>query len=165
MTPPLNSRIQRCMCMSSTQSEATRRMSSRLRCALILGITSTPTQRHFGYLIPTMLNFVGLEPLRVTYPASVLFRTKYASEEIAVNEDTLARPMDEFLRQRPASFAVVRDVAQKLVAAANVSSMPSSLLVAPDGTIHYIHAGFRGDETRIKYEKEIEELLKSSKTN
>jgi hypothetical protein len=89
MTPPLNSRIQRCMCMSSTQSEATRRMSSRLRCALILGITSTPTQRHFGYLIPTMLNFVGLEPLRVTYPASVLFRTKYASEEIAVNEDTV----------------------------------------------------------------------------
>jgi hypothetical protein len=43
----------------------------------------------FGYLIPTMLNFVGLEPLRVTYPASVLFRTKFASEEIAVYEGTV----------------------------------------------------------------------------
>ena len=108
-----------------------------------------------SWCAPCKASFPVLEQLHRTYgPRGLVI--------IAVNEDTLARPMDEFLRQHPASFAVVRDVAQKLVAAANVSAMPSSLLVAPDGTIHYIHAGFRGDETRMKYEKEIEELLKSS---
>jgi thiol-disulfide isomerase/thioredoxin len=111
-----------------------------------------------SWCAPCKASFPVLEQLHRTYgPRGLVI--------IAVNEDTQASSMDKFLRQHPASFAVVRDAAQKLVAAANVSSMPSSLLVAPDGTIHYIHAGFRGDETRIKYEKEIEELLKSGKTN
>lgn len=41
------------------------------------------------YLIPTALKFVGLEPIRIVYPAPVQFRPKFANQEIAVYQGTV----------------------------------------------------------------------------
>jgi hypothetical protein len=54
---------------------------------------------------------------------------------------------------------VVRDAAQKLVAQVEVATMPSSFLLDGEGKIRFLHTGFRGAETRKKYEQQIESLL------
>ena len=70
--------------------------------------------------------------------------------------------MEKFLKKRPASFAVVRDAAQKLVAQADSATMPTSFLLDREGKVRFIHAGFRGNETRKKYIAEIESLLQGN---
>jgi peroxiredoxin len=68
--------------------------------------------------------------------------------------------MQAFLKKNPASFIVVRDANQKLVEKAGIASMPSSFLIDGDGKVRFVHTGFRGAETRKKYEEEIESLVK-----
>lgn len=41
------------------------------------------------YLIPTSLNVVGVQPVRVAYPPPVYFKPKFADERIAVYEGTV----------------------------------------------------------------------------
>jgi peroxiredoxin len=54
----------------------------------------------------------------------------------------------------------VRDANQKLVEKAGIATMPSSFLIDRDGKVRFTHTGFRGGETKKKYEEEIEALLK-----
>ena len=78
---------------------------------------------------------------------------------LAVNVDEKAGDMESFLKDHPVTFTVVRDAKQKLVAAANVESMPTSLLVDAKGVIRFQHTGFRGAETVKQLKEEIEKLL------
>jgi thiol-disulfide isomerase/thioredoxin len=79
---------------------------------------------------------------------------------LAVSVDKDRAAMEAFLKKMPASFSIVRDAGQKLVAAASVAAMPSSFLLDGHGRVRFLHTGFKGDETRQQYVKEIEELLK-----
>jgi peroxiredoxin len=37
--------------------------------------------------------------------------------------------------------------------------MPGSFLIDREGRVRFIHTGYKGDETKRKYEQEIESLL------
>lgn len=78
---------------------------------------------------------------------------------LAVNVDTDLKAFEKFVQRMAPEFTVVRDGEQKLVAAAGVSTMPSSFLVDRDGVIRSAHSGYHGDKTREAYIEEIEILL------
>ncbi len=79
---------------------------------------------------------------------------------MAVSVDEKPEDMQRFLERMPVSFVTMRDAKQKLVAAVNVQTMPTSFLLGRDGKVRYTHSGFYGDETVKQYREEIEELLK-----
>jgi peroxiredoxin len=79
---------------------------------------------------------------------------------IAINEDEEQSDMRDFLKANAASFAVIRDAKQKLVAVAGIQTMPSSFVLDDTGKVRFVHGGFHGAETRKQYEQEIESLLK-----
>jgi peroxiredoxin len=79
---------------------------------------------------------------------------------IGINVDENKADMVDFLKKHQAGFAVVRDAAQKLVDKVDISTMPTSFLLDASGKVRFTHSGFRGDETRKKYEQEIESLLR-----
>ena len=79
---------------------------------------------------------------------------------IAVNVDENRADMDDFLKKHAATFTMLRDVKQKLVETAGIATMPSSFLIDREGKVRFVHSGFRGEETKKKYEEEIESLLK-----
>ena len=78
---------------------------------------------------------------------------------VAVSVDEKGEAMDKFLKEHPVTFVTVRDVGQKLVAAAGVESMPTSFLVDRKGVIRFAHVGFRGAESVKQLQQEIEQLL------
>lgn len=78
---------------------------------------------------------------------------------LAVNVDTDLGAFEKFVQRTAPEFSVVRDGEQKLVAAAGVSTMPTSFLVDRNGVIRSVHSGYHGDKTREVYIEEIEALL------
>jgi len=82
---------------------------------------------------------------------------------VAISVDEKRENMQQFLKAIKVSFAVVRDVRQKLVAAADIRSMPTSFLIDRSGKIRFVHAGFDGEKTTREYVKEIEQLLREPK--
>jgi thiol-disulfide isomerase/thioredoxin len=103
------------------------------------------------------------DPCRDSFPTMEELHKKHGPKGlvvIAVNVDENRRDMEAFLKKNPASFLVVRDAGQKLVEKAAVATMPSSFLIDREGKVRFVHAGYRGEETRKKYEQEIESLLK-----
>jgi thiol-disulfide isomerase/thioredoxin len=102
-------------------------------------------------------------PCKESFPAMNNLQKKYGGNGlviIGVNEDEDPSDMRDFLKQNPATFTVVRDAAQKLVALAGIPTMPSSFVFDKTGTVRFAHSGFHGTETRKQYEEEIESLLK-----
>jgi thiol-disulfide isomerase/thioredoxin len=102
-------------------------------------------------------------PCKETFPAMNDLQKKYGDKGlviIAVNEDEESSDMRDFLKDNPATFVVVRDSKQKLVAGAGIQTMPSSFMLDETGKVRFAHSGFHGAETRKQYEQEIESLLK-----
>jgi thiol-disulfide isomerase/thioredoxin len=103
------------------------------------------------------------EPCKQSFPAMEDLHKRYADRGlviIAVNVDENRPDMEAFLKKNTATFVVVRDPNQKLVEKAGIATMPSSFLIDKDGKVRFAHTGFRGTETKKKYEEEIEALLK-----
>ncbi len=103
------------------------------------------------------------EPCKQSFPTMNELQTKYSGqglEVIAINVDENKADMEAFLKKNSASFTVLRDAAQKLVDKAGISTMPTSFLIDREGKIRFAHSGYRGEETKKKYEQEIETLLK-----
>jgi thiol-disulfide isomerase/thioredoxin len=103
------------------------------------------------------------DPCKDSFPALNELQKRYGPQGfviIAVNVDENRADMEAFLKKHAADFTVVRDADQKLVAKVDVATMPSSLLLDRSGKIRFAHSGFRGEETKKKYEQEIESLLK-----
>lgn len=65
---------------------------------------------------------------------------------LGVNVDEREADMTDFLKKNVVSFPIVRDAAQKLVAAAAVKTMPTSLLIDRKGVVRHVHSGFRGKD-------------------
>ena len=101
-------------------------------------------------------------PCKESFPAMAELQKKYGDRlvVIAVNEDEEKSDMQDFLKDNPAGFTVVRDAAQKLVAVAGIQTMPSSFVLDDTGTVRFTHNGFHGAATRKEYEQQIESLLK-----
>ncbi len=103
------------------------------------------------------------KPCKKSFPALNELQRKFAAQGlliIGVNEDEKPANMADFLAKNPATFAVVRDADQKLVAQIGVNTMPSSFILDRTGKVRFIHSGFHGDDTKQQYMTEIESLLK-----
>ena len=101
-------------------------------------------------------------PCKASFPWMEELNRKYTGQGltiVAVSIDLKPENMRRFLNQFKVSFAVVRDTQQKLVASADVPTMPTSFLVDRSGKIRLIHAGFDPSKTSESV-KEIEQLLK-----
>ena len=102
-------------------------------------------------------------PCKDSFPAMNELQKQYGDQGlviIAVNEDEEKADMQDFLKANAATFAVVRDASQKLVAVAGIQTMPSSFVLDDTGKVRFVHGGFHGAETRKQYVQEIESLLK-----
>ncbi len=77
---------------------------------------------------------------------------------VAVSVDEGIEEMERFVRKAKATFSVVRDVRQKLVASADVKTMPTAFLIDRKGKVRLVHNGFvPGDEVGL--ERQIKQLL------
>jgi thiol-disulfide isomerase/thioredoxin len=103
------------------------------------------------------------EPCKQSFPVMEELHKRYADKGlviIAINLNENRTDMEDFLKKNSASFVVVRDPNQKLVDKTGIATMPSSFLIDREGKVRFAHTGFRGAETKKKYEEEIESLLK-----
>lgn len=88
-------------------------------------------------------------PCRQSFPwmNQLSLRTRNAALKIvAVNVDESRDDAAAFLRQLPASFAVVYDPAGKVAASYQLPGMPTSFLIGPEGRVRWTHIGFRPDD-------------------
>jgi thiol-disulfide isomerase/thioredoxin len=105
-------------------------------------------------------------PCKQSFPALDELQKKYGPQGfviIAVNEDEKKSDMDDFKKQHPVSFTMVRDAGadgKKLIDQVDVSAMPSSFLIDTTGKVRFAHTGYHGNETKQQYAHEIETLLK-----
>ena len=105
-------------------------------------------------------------PCKESFPVMDGLQKKYGERGfviIAVNEDEKKSDMDDFCKDNPTSFVVVRDAGadgKKLVDTTEISVMPSSFLIDAEGKVRFTHSGFHGNDSKKKYEQEIESLLK-----
>jgi thiol-disulfide isomerase/thioredoxin len=105
-------------------------------------------------------------PCKSSFPAMEQLTKKYADQGvtiIAVSVDEKRENMQRFVDAAKVSFAVVRDAQHKLVAAADIRSMPTSFLIDRSGKIRFVHAGFDPDKSPREYAKEIDQLLREPK--
>ncbi|HEY6167620.1 MAG TPA: TlpA disulfide reductase family protein [Verrucomicrobiae bacterium] len=101
-------------------------------------------------------------PCRASFPTMDDLHTRYAGKGLvilAVSVDEKRANFEAFVKRTPVQFAVVRDAQQKLVAAAHVETMPTSFLLDRKGNVRFVHSGFKGRETKQKYEQELASLL------
>ena len=102
-------------------------------------------------------------PCAQSFPAMDELQKKYGPQGfviVAVSVDDNRGDLDRFIKKHAVSFTVVRDAKQKLVAQADIGTMPSSFLLGRDGRVAFVHYGFEGDKTKKQYVSEIETLLK-----
>ena len=103
------------------------------------------------------------EPCKQSFPVMDELQKHYGDQGlmvIAVNVDENKSDMEDFLKANAASFTVLRDAAQKLVAQAGIATMPSSFVIDREGKVRFVHTGFHGADSKKQYEQEIESLLK-----
>lgn len=103
------------------------------------------------------------EPCKQSFPVMEELQQRYGKEGlviIAVNVDENRADMEAFLKKNAVTFAVIRDPNQKLVERTGVATMPSSFLIDREGKVRFLHNGYRGAETKKKYDEEIQGLLK-----
>jgi thiol-disulfide isomerase/thioredoxin len=103
------------------------------------------------------------DPCKESFPALNGLQKKYGDKGliiVAVNVDEERADMESFLKEHPASFTVVRDAAQKLVAKTGIKTMPSSFVLDREGKVRFAHNGFHGEKTTKQYEEQVESLLK-----
>jgi thiol-disulfide isomerase/thioredoxin len=104
-----------------------------------------------SWCLPCAASFPVLDELQQKYPQKLVV--------IAVNVDEKQSNMDGFLKKHAVSFDVLRDAGQKLVAAVEPETMPTSFILDQTGKVRYVHNGFHGESTREEYIQEIESLL------
>ncbi|MDB6174073.1 MAG: Redoxin domain protein [Chthoniobacteraceae bacterium] len=85
-------------------------------------------------------------PCKASFPILNRWQEQFGARGftvLGISVDETAADMQGFLKKTAISFPVVRDAAHKLVAAADVSAMPTSFLVDKKGVIRHVHNGFR----------------------
>lgn len=90
-------------------------------------------------------------PCKQSFPWMNEMQSKYAAQGLvvlAVNVDQKRADADKFLAEVPAKFTVLFDDKGATPKAYAVKTMPSSLLIGPDGTVKEVHRGFRSEDTQ-----------------
>ncbi|WP_374319202.1 TlpA family protein disulfide reductase [Aquabacterium sp.] len=104
-------------------------------------------------------------PCRQSFPWMNELQAKYGArglKVVGINVDSRRADADAFLSQLPAQFAVVFDGKGEAPGAYKIKGMPSSYLIAPDGHVIKVHAGFRAED-RKELEAAIEAALQSGR--
>ena len=125
------------------------------------GVRNVPETKGKGVLVDFWASWCA--PCRESFPAMDRLYQKYRTRGfviVAVNVDDNIDDMKDFLGGNEVSFPVVRDGEQKLVATAEVETMPTSFLIGRDGKVTSVHNGFHGSDTEEQLTEEIERLLK-----
>ncbi len=101
------------------------------------------------------------QPCQRSFPWMNQLQERYAPRGLAVvaiNLDKSRAAADAFLEKYPATFAVAFDSTGRTAEAYRVPAMPTSFLIARDGTVLHSHAGFDPRKTG-EMEKRIEAAL------
>ncbi len=88
-------------------------------------------------------------PCRQSFPWMNEMQRKYGArglQIVGINLDARRADADQFLAQTPAGFALAFDTKADSAKRLGVKGMPTSVLVAPDGRLLWVHQGFRADE-------------------
>lgn len=113
-----------------------------------LGFSETqPVPGQFIY-IDIWASWCG--PCRQSFPWMNTLQAKYASsglKVVAINVDSKHEAAVRFLTHTPAQFTVVFDEQGNSAKRLSIKTMPTSLLVNPEGKIVWIHSGFRAEDT------------------
>lgn len=96
-------------------------------------------------------------PCRLSFSFMNDLQQKYAARGlkiVAINVDAKRPDADQFLARHPASFGLAFDAKGEAARRLGIKAMPTSMLVAPDGSVRFVHAGFRQEE-RAELEAKI----------
>lgn len=100
-------------------------------------------------------------PCKQSFPWMNTLQARYAAHGlrvVAVNVDKKAEDANAFLRGNPASFDVAFDAVGRTPKSYAILSMPTSVLIGPDGKVLQVHRGFREAE-RTQREQDIKQAL------
>jgi thiol-disulfide isomerase/thioredoxin len=101
-------------------------------------------------------------PCKESFPAMNELQKEFAGKSVvilAINVDENKADMEAFLKEHPATFAVVRDAKQKLVDKVEIGTMPSSFILDTEGKVRATHSGYEGAATKKLYQSELGKLL------
>ncbi len=104
-------------------------------------------------------------PCKASFPVMNELQKTYGTNGfvvIAISVDDKKADMEKHLAKNPVGFVTLHDSAQKVVAAADVATMPTSFLIDRTGKIRYVHTGFEPDKSKAEYAKQIDSLLKEN---
>jgi thiol-disulfide isomerase/thioredoxin len=100
-------------------------------------------------------------PCKLSFPfmESLIGRfSRSAFALVTVNVDHDRALADTFIRQMRSDLPVIYDPKGDIARRYKVKAMPTSVLLGPDGTVRYVHAGFVLNQT-AQYEAHVQELL------
>ena len=111
-----------------------------------------------------MVNFwaTWCTPCRVEMPHLNRLYEKYRSAGfllLGVNVDDNTATAMNAIASWGVRFPVLLDAEKKVSRLYDLNSMPSTILIDRDGTVRYVHRGYR-DGYEAAYEKQLRELLK-----
>jgi thiol-disulfide isomerase/thioredoxin len=83
---------------------------------------------------------------------------------VAVSVDSQVAEAKQFLASNPAQFTVAFDAAGDTPRRYAIKGMPTSVLIAPDGKVVLIHAGFRAED-KAELEAKISQALAAASSS
>ena len=88
-------------------------------------------------------------PCRQSFPWMNALQAKLGSKGlkvVAVNVDAKRADADKFLTHTPAQFTIAFDPQGESAKKLAIKTMPTSMLVNPEGKVLFVHSGFRAEE-------------------
>jgi thiol-disulfide isomerase/thioredoxin len=89
-------------------------------------------------------------PCRQSFPWMNALQAKLGPKGlkvVAVNVDAKRTDADKFLSHTPAQFTIAYDPQGESAKKLAIKTMPTSILVSPEGRVLFVHSGFRAEET------------------
>ena len=89
-------------------------------------------------------------PCRQSFPWMNALQAKLGPKGlkvVAVNVDAKRADADKFLSHTPAQFTIAYDPQGESAKKLAIKTMPTSMLVSPEGRVLFVHSGFRAEET------------------
>lgn len=124
-----------------------------------------------GKVPPTLIGSVAVvdfwaswcAPCQRTFPVMEDLYLRFRKQDfliVAINVDKSRVAMEEFLKEHPSTFNVVRDSKRELVSRLRLPSLPATFVLDRTGHVRSICKGFHTLETKREHVRLIEELLK-----
>lgn len=101
-------------------------------------------------------------PCRQSFPWMNEMHERYGAHGlhvVTINVDKNTSDAETFLRQTPARFTVLFDNTGQTPKAYGIKTMPTSMLIHPQGQVAWVHAGFKLDDRPV-LEQKIKTALK-----